>query len=54
MSERVVICTVEGSRTMAVVPVRLLADRERVKWEAFFRELLLVPAGRVVHIRESA
>lgn len=50
---RLVICEVERSRSKAVIPAHLLANREREKWEAFFRDLLRVPADKAVTIREA-
>ena len=50
---RLVIAEVEGSRTKATVPAKLLENRERDKWEVFFRELLRLRPDQVLTIRES-
>lgn len=50
---RLVIAEVVGSRSKATVPAHLLANREREKWETFFRDLLRVKPEQSVVIREA-
>lgn len=54
MTPRLIVCTVEGSRSKATVPAHLLADREQEKVEAFFRDLLRLRPDQKVVIREAA
>lgn len=50
---RLVIAEVSGSRSKAIIPAPLMEKLERAKWERFIRDLLRVPEGKAVTIRES-
>ena len=54
MKEPVIICRVVDSRSKAVVPEKLLADKTEAQREKFFRRLLMLRPEQRLEIRRAA
>ena len=54
MKEPVIICRVVDSRSKAVVPEHLLADKSEAQVERFFRRLLMAKPEQRLEIRRAA